>query len=162
MERDGMTQCLAWLDWSCPSPPLPSYVLCIAEEDPWCAPAVTPRPAALHHNKKKTTAPKCMPSLTHLNTPLNLLYNPHLSSRSRCRRRLRLVAWLDRAARHGTQVSRSQLLQHAEQVMSMYTPSKAVLEFRFAGEKGLGAGVTASFYSAVAAELQRRSVNTKV
>lgn len=46
--------------------------------------------------------------------------------------------------------------------MSMYTPSKAVLEFRFAGEKGLGAGVTASFYSAVAAELQRRSVNTKV
>lgn len=60
------------------------------------------------------------------------------------------------------QVSRSQLLQHAEQVMSMYTPSKAVLEFRFAGEKGLGAGVTASFYSAVAAELQRRSVNAKV
>ncbi|CAN0404087.1 unnamed protein product, partial [Hapterophycus canaliculatus] len=59
-------------------------------------------------------------------------------------------------------VSRSQLLQHAEQVMSMYTPSKAVLEFRFAGEKGLGAGVTASFYSAVAAELQRRSVNSKV
>ncbi|CAN0542160.1 unnamed protein product, partial [Ectocarpus sp. 12 AP-2014] len=59
-------------------------------------------------------------------------------------------------------VSRSQLLQHAEQVMSMYTPSKAVLEFRFAGEKGLGAGVTASFYSAVAAELQRRSVNTKL
>ena len=46
--------------------------------------------------------------------------------------------------------------------MSMYTPSKAVLEFRFAGEKGLGAGVTASFYSAVAAELQRRSVNAKV
>lgn len=44
----------------------------------------------------------------------------------------------------------------------MYTPSKAVLEFRFAGEKGLGAGVTASFYSAVAAELQRRSVNIKV
>lgn len=46
--------------------------------------------------------------------------------------------------------------------MSMYTPSKAVLEFRFAGEKGLGAGVTASFYSAVAAELQRRSCNVKV
>lgn len=44
----------------------------------------------------------------------------------------------------------------------MYTPSKAVLEFRFAGEKGLGAGVTASFYSAVAAELQRRAVNVKV
>lgn len=44
----------------------------------------------------------------------------------------------------------------------MYTPSKAVLEFRFAGEKGLGAGVTASFYSAVAAELQRRSGNVKV
>lgn len=46
--------------------------------------------------------------------------------------------------------------------MSMYTQSKAVLEFRFAGEKGLGAGVTASFYSAVAAELQRRNVNSKV
>lgn len=60
------------------------------------------------------------------------------------------------------QVSRSQLLQHAEQVMSMYTPSKAVLEFRFAGEKGLGAGVTASFYSAVAAELQKRAGNLKV
>ncbi|CAN0273207.1 unnamed protein product, partial [Laminaria digitata] len=59
------------------------------------------------------------------------------------------------------QVSRAQLVQHAEQVMSMYTSSKSVLEFRFAGEKGLGAGVTASFYSAVAAELQRRAVNVK-
>lgn len=70
------------------------------------------------------------------------------------------MAWL--VGVRAAQVSRSQLLQHAEQVMSMYTPSKAVLEFRFAGEKGLGAGVTASFYSAVAAELQRRSVNAKV
>lgn len=54
------------------------------------------------------------------------------------------------------------MVQHAEQVMNIYTTSKSVLEFRFAGEKGLGAGVTASFYSAVAAELQRRAVNVEV
>ncbi|CAM9610310.1 unnamed protein product [Phaeothamnion confervicola] len=59
------------------------------------------------------------------------------------------------------QVSRGHLLQHAEQIMRAYATSKAQLEFRFQGERGMGAGVTASFYSAVAAELRRRSVNLK-
>ncbi|CAN0424289.1 unnamed protein product, partial [Discosporangium mesarthrocarpum] len=59
-------------------------------------------------------------------------------------------------------VSRAQIVYHAELVMAKYSSSKAVLEFRFAGERGLGAGVTASFYSSVAAELQRRSGNNAV
>lgn len=106
--------------------------------------------------------------VTNTAAPMRMPHSPRplLSLTPRCTLTLTLTLALTLSPSVPTfffccKVSRSQLLQHAEQVMSMYTPSKAVLEFRFAGEKGLGAGVTASFYSAVAAELQRRSVNTK-
>ncbi|KAG5191889.1 hypothetical protein JKP88DRAFT_294683 [Tribonema minus] len=63
------------------------------------------------------------------------------------------------------QVSRDHLLEHAQQIMLAYTTPTSlasVLEFRFQGERGLGAGVTASFYSAVAAAMHARGALGKL
>ncbi|CAM9129767.1 unnamed protein product, partial [Heterosigma akashiwo] len=42
--------------------------------------------------------------------------------------------------------------------MKVYSKRKVALEFRFIGEKGMGSGVTASFYTAVAEALQQRVI----
>ncbi|GLD92749.1 hypothetical protein PINS_up001328 [Pythium insidiosum] len=50
-------------------------------------------------------------------------------------------------------VHRDKILSSAEAVMKMHSKRKAILDVVFAGEKGYGSGVTASFYSATAQAL---------
>jgi len=58
-------------------------------------------------------------------------------------------------------VSKDHILRDAEKIMKMYSRKKVALEFRFIGEKGMGAGVTASFYSALAEKLIERETNNR-
>lgn len=55
-------------------------------------------------------------------------------------------------------VPRDQLLTAAERLMALHATSRALLEVQFEGESGFGSGVTQNFYSAVANELLKASV----
>ena len=59
-------------------------------------------------------------------------------------------------------VDKAQIIKSAENLMQLHAKRRAILDIVFVDEKGYGSGVTASFYSLVAAELQSIEENQKV
>ncbi|KAL1525929.1 hypothetical protein AB1Y20_020755 [Prymnesium parvum] len=59
-------------------------------------------------------------------------------------------------------VRRDMLLRMAERLIALHAPCGSLLEIQFEGESGFGSGVTQNFYSAVANELLKVSVNMEL
>lgn len=56
-------------------------------------------------------------------------------------------------------VSRKRILESASKVMELYCSGRALLELEFFNEVGTGLGPTLEFYTLLAHELQRKSLN---
>jgi len=64
-----------------------------------------------------------------------------------------------RLARQKVRVSRKRILESASKVMELYCSGRALLELEFFNEVGTGLGPTLEFYTLLAHELQRKSLN---